>query len=174
MGSSTLAASPKKFSGIMGVTARITDETKRVRSRVYAKEKKAVFSAAKYGRTTMQRGMRKRKGASLPGAYPHTHHGALRDLIVFDVDPSLSAVIGPVLFPPKYNDDTGTARSIPQLINEGGVATRSILISSRDEHGFARHHRKKVRAHYQPRPFVALVTGPTVAMLLKNLETIPL
>lgn len=80
-------------------------------------ERRYLYRAAGYTRTTMRRSMPKRKGKSPPGRPPHTHKGRLRAGIRFAVE-SDRAVIGPI----REWSTGGTA--VPGLLERGGTVAR--------------------------------------------------
>ena len=125
------------------------------------KERKVLFRTAAYARTTMRRGMRRRKKPGPVGGYPSSHAGQLRDLIAFAVDTSAgTAVVGPALFNSNQDGLSG-ATTIPQLLNEGGTATKMV-------------NKKQKTYRYKPRPFVRLANEVAAKKFAENMENIPL
>lgn len=156
----------------ISVTKSIFFDRDRIIRATDQKERKVLALTGGFGRQVMKRGMRRRKSISPPGGYPHAHAGQLRNLIYFGYDlPSGSLVIGPTLFASKSG--SGSSKTVPELLNEGGAAVRS---------GTRRlHFRGKTRVvstgsqivRYRPRPFVALSLPPTLAAFRRNMETVP-
>ena len=119
------------------------------------KDKKVLFKSAAFARTTMKRGMRRKKETSRPGGYPNARAGQLRDLIFFDVDVDAGSVgIGPLKFE-SQNSDAGSAGTVPRLINEGGRVSREV--GPKDD-------RRIVAMIYRPRPFVELTLPAAAAV----------
>lgn len=120
-----------------------------------------------FGRTTMQRLLRHKKGASKPGQPPHSHRdiggntGALRRLIEFGYDTEKKElVVGP------HRIDSPTkplgGKTVPQLLNEGGEAFVYKLGGG------------SVLAHFEARPFVEPALKKTITKLAELIRTIPL
>lgn len=80
-------------------------------------ERRYLYKAAGYTRTTMKRSMPKRKGKSLPGRPPHSHQGGLRKGIRFAVEPD-KALVGPI------REWSSGVAVVPKLLEEGGTVTR--------------------------------------------------
>jgi len=126
------------------------------------KERKVLFRTAAYARTTMKRGMRRRKNASAPGGFPSAHAGQLRDMIAFAVDiPSGTAVVGPAAFGQQPSWLPSGISTVPQLLNEGGTVRRMVKGKNRT-------------FKYEPRPFVKLANELAAKRLADNMEKIPL
>jgi len=126
------------------------------------KERKVLYKTSAYARTTMRRGMRRKKGPGKVGGYPAAHSGELKDLIAFAVDlNSGTSVIGPAIFSKQSNDIGGGASTVPELINKSGTQK----LTSRG---------KTVVARYNSRPFVKLATDLAAKKFADNMKNIPL
>ena len=120
-----------------------------------------------FARTTMQRLMRNRKGASKPGQPPHSHKdyagnaGKLRSLIEFGYDTEKKElVVGPHKITSSTRPQGG--KTVPQLLNEGGEAFVYKLGGG------------SVLKHFEPRPFVEPALKKTITKLADLIRTIPL
>jgi hypothetical protein len=81
-----------------------------------------------FARRTMRNGMRpggKKGASSRPGEFPRAQEGSLKRLTFFAYDQQTdSAVVGPIKFNrlPRGYSLEGGVQTIPELLNEGGVA----------------------------------------------------
>lgn len=133
------------------------------------KERRVLFKTGAYGRTTMRRGMRRKKGPGPVGGYPHAHHGGIKEKIAFAVDTEEGSVsIGPIKFNDQPDYLPAGIVTVPQLINEGGVVKRRVgkLLK--------RGGRRLVRLIYRARPFVSLSLAPAVKKFRELYKIIPL
>ena len=158
----------------INVTKQIFFDRDRIVRAMDAKTKKVLSSTGAFARTVMRRGMRKRKKISQPGEYPSAHEGSLRRLVYFGYDePTQSLVVGPTLFRSKVGVGIGTASTVPELVNYGGLVFRQTTR--------ALHRKGKrvivsggVQKHfYRPRPFVGLTFPKAVAKLRENMASVP-
>ena len=126
------------------------------------KERRVLARAGGYSRSTMRRGMRRRRGAGQEGGFPNAHSGELRDLIYFNYDPKEGSVsIGPLRFRNQPSWLPSGVETVPQLINEGGIVRRKIA-------GKLRTRR------YRKRPFVELTRQKAAPKLVEIYKQTPL
>ena len=145
----------------INVTTKMFFDRDRVVNAMDRKAQRCLSSAGAYGRTIMRRGMKRRKGISAPGGFPSAHAGQLKELIYFGYDAATKGVvIGPTLFK-KDRELTGTTKTVPQLINEGGTVFRVKKVGRGSQH---------IRQTYRPRPFVELTRPHVEKKFLENLE----
>lgn len=127
------------------IDAKIAQHWDRVRKESERVQRRTLFKAGGYGKTVMKQSIRKRKGPSRAGSPPHSHAGHLRNLMHFEVDPSLAAVtVGPKIF----KASAGLPVPVPRLLDQGGPTKR---------------YRRRVRI--APRPFVQPAFEKTTAKL---------
>ena len=153
---------------MFSVDKRIFFDKPGIISRMTRKTRRVLSATGAYARGVMKKGMRYRKATSQPGDYPSAHKGnpLLRQLIFFGADIATgSVVIGPILFKPS-----GEAKTIPQLINEGGtvVRPRKFVVKGRQP----KRIEGKATLTYQPRPFVELTLPIAAGRLVTNMEKI--
>lgn len=97
---------------------KVVDNLQRVVKHEEDVRRKTLFKTAAFGRTTMKRSIRKRKGPSAPGQPPHSHVGTLRDLMKFRVDlADGSLVVGPEIFKPRHQPH---GAPVPRILDVGG------------------------------------------------------
>lgn len=136
--------------------------TKSIAAAMARKEKAVLHKTAAYSRTTMKRGMRKRKGSGPVGGYPNAHEGSLRRLVAFRVDEKRgTAAIGPTAFSTQPPWLPPGVKTVPQLLNEGGTVRRKIFGKSRTR-------------NYEGWPFVGNTTSPAAKRFADNMENLPL
>ncbi len=137
-------------------------DTRKLVKAMDRKERKVLYRSAAYARTTMKRGMRRRKKASGVGDYPSAHSSEIRDTIAFAVNPSSGAsIVGPLAFSKQPSWLPSGITTVPQLLNEGGTVRRIV--------------KKKTQIQrYKPRPFVDLTTVVAAKRLAENMKNIPL
>ncbi|MCA9266223.1 MAG: hypothetical protein KDA60_20325 [Planctomycetales bacterium] len=128
------------------------------------KKKRVLIRTASYGRTVMQRGFKKRKGPAANGENPHSHEPhILRKLTLWGYEAAIEAVtIGPAIFKSAAKQQS---KPVPQLLNEGGVAVRTVKKKGR---------RRKQRARYKARPFRDRALEPTATKMAELMKDIPL
>jgi len=132
-----------------------------------AKERRVLFKTGNDGRKFMKEGMRKtgkRGPASSPGGFPASRLGPLKKTIAFAVDPRAgTVVIGPRGFDAQPRWLPTGIRTVPQLLNEGGIVRRHF-----------RNRDHPIYMLYRPRPFVDLTNVPTSKKFAENMKNIPL
>jgi len=155
-----LGGGTKSAGGALRASFTGTVDVRKVAERMDKKERRVLYKAAAFARTTMKRGQRKRKKVSSENDYPSAHAGQLRNLVVFSVDANDgSAVVGPTSF--KTDSDVkllGGVQTIPELINSGGSVAATV-------------RGKTVIQSYEPRPFVDKSVGVAAANLLTLMES---
>lgn len=135
------------------------------------KTHRVLSSTGAFGRSVMQRGMRYRKKASTPGDYPSARRGnaLLRDGIFFGYNASArEVVVGPRLLDRTDSDVAAMGKTVPQLINEGGVVSRRMVYDAKKKQ--MRRTNRPLRWRYRPRPFVDLTLPKAAAKLAENME----
>lgn len=145
----------------INVTKQIFFDRDRIIRAMDAKTRTVLAKTGGFTRLVMKRAMRKvtkKRNVSQPGEYPLAHEGTLRRLIFFGYDlPSKSLVVGPTLF--KGKRGSGSTKTVPELVNYGGVARRMASTG-------------RVVQHYRPRPFVALTMPAAIRVLRENMATV--
>lgn len=139
------------------------------------KTNKVLSSTGAFSRKSMQRGMRYRKKSSNPGDYPSAHKPTayLRERILFGFDvESRSLIAGPDKLNRSDRDVLASGRTVPQLINEGGVVLRKQTYDKTTKK--FRPIRRARRHTYRARPFVALTLPVAAKKLAENMEKIEL
>jgi hypothetical protein len=143
-------------------------------TRMDAKTNKVLSSAGAFSRTVMQRGMRKRKKISSPGEYPSAHQNPLlREKVRFGFtgnfhDALKGVVIGPALLDSPDKEVAASGKTVPELINEGGVVMRRMVYDRNKKE--LRRTRQPIRWKYRARPFVDLTMPKAAAKLAENME----
>lgn len=126
------------------------------------KERTVLARAGGYARTTMSRGMRRKKGSAIQGGYPNAHVGDLRKRIFFNYRRDQGDVIvGPEGFGSQPDWLPSGIATVPQLLNEGATVRRVIK-------------NRPVTQVYGAFPFVDLTLTPAAAQLAKLYQTTPL
>jgi len=128
-----------------------------------------LMKAGSFVRTTAKRSIRKRKSISEPGQQPRSHHGLLRKLIFFGLEPyAKTVVVGPM-------DANIENPPVPNLLEFGGRARRYFRWRgwpprpepcSRNAPGAIAY-----MARYRPRPFMGPALeaeAPNFPDLFKN------
>ena len=88
--------SSKASVGLVGMTATVKAEPRRVKAAVEQATIRSIPRAGAYIRGIARRSIRRRQTASRPGAPPHTRKGAIKRAIRFDLGPDKKSVaIGP-------------------------------------------------------------------------------
>ena len=130
------------MAGAIGMTVRTRSDIQKVLRRVRRANIRTLGHAGAALRLTARRSIRRRKGPSAPGTPPHTHTGALRGSIIYQVEKQADrVVIGPTF---------------------GGVGTSGSL----HEFGGRRRARRRGKvARYKKRPFM----GPALAKIKPRL-----
>lgn len=137
-------------------------DSKGIAAAMARKEKAVLYKTSAYARTTMSRGMRRRKGPGPIGGYPNAHVGGIRQLIAFAVDEKNgTAVIGPKAFKKQPPWLPSGIKTVPQLLNEGGQVRRKIYGEARTR-------------TYEPRPFVQKTNSPAAERFAENMKNLPL
>lgn len=132
------------------------------------KEKKVLFQTAAYARTTMKRGMRRKKGPGKKDGYPAAHAGGLKDHINFVVNQKEgSATIGPRIFNEQPAWLPAGIKNIPELINAGGVVAKDVVLETG-------HVLPKVLHYYEPRPFATLPLEQSAERMRQIYKNTPL
>lgn len=138
------------------------------------KSNRCMSSAGAFGKTVMQRGMRRRKAISDPGNYPSAHPGnpLLREKVRFGFDKDKkSLVVGPALLDSTDPEVAAAGFTVPELVNFGGtVERRSTYDPLANRIKRISNAENPVRWLYQPRPFVELTQPKVEKKLLDNLE----
>ncbi len=148
-----------------------------VQSAMDEKTNRCMSNAGAFGRTVMQRGMRKRKKISAPGEYPSAHsYPLLRDKVRFGYDRQKSTlVVGPALLDRTDREVAAAGFTVPELVNYGGVVTRkSIYNPIRKRIEALPAGLEPVQWIYQPRPFVELTKPLVEKKLMENYANFPL
>ncbi len=146
-----------------GIIAKMDEKTNKVLSNTGA-----------FARTVMQRGMKYRKSPSPVGGYPSAHRGnpLLREKIRFGYDEATkSVVIGPALLDKTDKEVAAAGKTVPELINYGGVVMRRKVYDPKLKQ--IRHlHRtqKPIPWHYGARPFAELTLPIASKKLAENME----
>lgn len=98
---------------------------------------------------------------SKPGEPPYAREGSLKRLIYFGFDPAgPSVVVGPMRFATRTRP--GGGKSVPELLNEGGVAK------------LAMPGGETVSATFKPRPFTPRPLAAGAEFLARETEKVPL
>lgn len=145
-----------------------------VQSRMDKKTERVFGSTGAYTRKVMQRGMRRRKGASQPGGYPSARPGnpLLREKIRFGYDSSSkSLVVGPALLDRTDREVAAAGMTVPELVNYGGTVMRRKAWNPRTKKiTYLRRDQRPIPWHYRPRPFVELTQPIAEKKLMENME----
>lgn len=166
------------MAGFINVTTKMFLNKSAVIAAMDRKNQKVLYRTGGFGRKVMRSGMRRRKNASQPGEYPSAHAGQLKELIYFGIDETNSLVIGPTVFP-GAKGKAGGGKTVPQLLNEGGVIPgRRFLVPRRNpksnESKFVLVNNARRPMKYRPRPFVELSMPATIEAFRKNMEEVEL
>lgn len=156
------------------ISTKVIVESQKVLNRIAAKERRVLIRTGSYGRGVERRIFRRRKKKSQPGNPPHAHApggGGLKAVLYAVNKSDLSVAIGPQKFPtrpgrPNKRGVRKTTRplgkTVPQMLNEGGVAR--IEIDDPNKGTFT------IPANYRPRPFRDRVFGPTEKFFKERIE----
>lgn len=142
------------------------------------KSNRCMSSAGAFGRTVMQRGMRRRRSASSVGDYPSARPGnpLLRERVRFGYDKkNKSLVIGPALLDSTDREVAQAGYTVPELVNYGGTIKRQRTYDPvRDEIVRLGPSEPPEQWLYQPRPFVELTQPKAEQKLMDNLANFKL